>query len=109
MAEETTRSPRIHHQEQTKREKALRDKKVVQPGIGFPSASVQTQLLIVRLNLAPTRAGTDAVVKGLKRLCGLFAAIDSRFRPRGGRGSSRRCPTTKAWGTRRRTASGRPT
>ena len=60
------------------KESVLVGDRVHQPGIGFPAATAQRHLLIVRIDLA---AGGDLarrrllVQEGLARLCGLFARI----------------------------------
>src|SRR5215470_10296753 len=69
---------RIDHKSQSELETKLREEKVKQAGIGFPSAGRQRHLLIVRLNLAPSAVDSpEAVRAGLRRLCTLFADIDS--------------------------------
>jgi Dyp-type peroxidase family len=69
------KSPKISHQDQTTRADNLRG--VVQAGIAFPSPSDQTQLLIVRIDLAPAQVKSNQVSSGLGRLCRLFADIDA--------------------------------
>jgi Dyp-type peroxidase family len=80
MIDETPQSPRISHDDQEARTKALLEEGIVQPGIAFPSPSDQTQLLIVRINLGAGRAAADRVFRGLRRLCQLFADIHSGAR-----------------------------
>lgn len=73
-------SSRIGFEDQARSAERLELERVVQPGIGFPSPSVQTQLMIVRLNLATPgpsgRGAAEQVRHGLRRLCDLFARID---------------------------------
>jgi Dyp-type peroxidase family len=72
-------SPDISHEEQQRRIATLKQQGK-QAGIAFPSASDQTQLLIVRLNLASSHITEVEVARGLKRLCQLFADIASGAR-----------------------------
>src|SRR5437764_9840512 len=74
---ELTRSPKIGHAEQQATAEEFRRKHHVQPGVGFPSPSQQTQLLLIRMNVAPDKAVDDAVKEGLRRLCGLIARIEA--------------------------------
>src|SRR5689334_19298644 len=73
---EVTTSPKAPRGTQKELTDALRDKGA-QPGIASPSASDQTALLIVRLNLAAPRVSPEVVSRGLRRLCRLFAALAS--------------------------------
>ncbi len=76
----------ITHEARQRKETQLIHAKRKQAGIGFPSAGIQTHLLIIRLDLARNLApkppvfappdGKKVVQDGLKRLCGLFARID---------------------------------
>ncbi len=43
---------RISRQARSEKEVKLRNEKIKQAGIGFPSASLQRHLLIIRMNLA---------------------------------------------------------
>ena len=69
------KSPKINAADQQKRAADLG--KVVQAGIAFPSPSAQTQLLIVRIDLAPAHVRSTEVSSGLAKLCQLFADIDA--------------------------------
>ena len=76
---EVTASPKVPRGDQKGRtDKISADG--AQPGIAAPSPSDQTSLLIVRLNLAATRIAPDKVSAGLRRLCRLFADLDSGVR-----------------------------
>jgi Dyp-type peroxidase family len=74
-----------------------------QPGIGFPSASKQEHLLIIRLDLAPfatKEESTSIVRKGLRRLCRLFERIDNgsiRIDELVEDGSLKRSPLSQFW------------
>jgi Dyp-type peroxidase family len=75
-APEVNASPKAPHDDQEAHAKELAAHGV-QPGIAFPSASDQTNLLIIRLDLAATRINPEVVSAGLRRLCKLFADLDS--------------------------------
>lgn len=75
-APEVTASPKTSHDDQETRIKQLAAHGV-QPGVASPSASDQTNLLIIRLDLAATRINPEVVSTGLRRLCRLFADLDS--------------------------------
>ena len=78
----------LTREERSQIEILLKSEKIKQAGIGFPSASVQRHLLIVRLNLARPSGERSkpaqereaergqAVRVGLNRLCRLFERID---------------------------------
>jgi Dyp-type peroxidase family len=67
----------ISPEKRLKKENEHKEEKVKQPGIGFPAASKQDHLLVIRLDLAPPAEDSkNAVRTGVKRLCGLFERID---------------------------------
>lgn len=65
----------IARQARAQKEARHVEEKRKQPGVGFPSAGAQSNLLIVRLGLSSSDAPT--VREGLRRLCGLFERIDT--------------------------------
>lgn len=78
---------KISLEQRIQKENNLKTEKIKQPGIGFPSATEQQHLLIIRLNLAPkprdSKLDIDieterrkTIREGLKRLCRLFERID---------------------------------